>query len=662
MIRSLAPSQKGKRPLLSDISNDVTLSPTVPQVHHVKKKICRNIKDVQIPEYKAVTLSADNIQATQEVISEHEERVKKLLSKPFKIPIPGYQLSGRTLGTRLSGPRRPLHDPNEANALIVYSPPELSEHERLKIDQSKQLVHVVVDPLLCNILRPHQREGVKFMYECVTGQRIEGAYGCIMADEMGLGKTLQCITLMWTLLKQGPEAKPLIEKAIIVAPSSLVKNWYNEIFKWLKNRVQPLAIDGGNKADIDAKLTGFMKTYGRRCANPILIISYETFRLHAHVLHQDEVGLVLCDEGHRLKNSENQTYQALMNLKAKRRVLLSGTPIQNDLLEYFSLVHFVNQGLLGTAQEFRKKFEIPILRGQDAAATDTERKLAQERLSELVTLVNKCLIRRTSALLSKYLPLKHELVVCIKMGKLQTDLYKNFIQSDSIKKSMEENSDGSKKGKSLSALSAITLLKKLCNHPDLVYEKILQQSDGFENAAKLMPPNYSTNSKAGGCGLNLIGANRLVMFDPDWNPANDDQAMARVWRDGQKKPCFVYRFLCTGTIEEKIFQRQAHKKALSSTVVDQEEDVARHFTLNDLRDLFKLEENTISDTHAKFKCKRCVNGVEVKGPPVQSDCNSDLSDWRHAHNPRNLPDLSLRQCWSSGISFVFHHRSHEQVK
>ncbi|CAL7937848.1 unnamed protein product [Xylocopa violacea] len=745
MIRSLAPSQRGKRPLLTDISNNVGLTPVVSPISQAKKKVCRNVKTVQIPEYKAVTLSADDVQATQEVISEHEERVKKLLSKPFKIPIPGYQLSGRYLGIRLSGPRRPLHDPDEANALIVYSPPELSEHEKLKVDLCNQLVHVVVDPLLCNILRPHQREGVKFMYECVTGKRIEGAYGCIMADEMGLGKTLQCITLLWTLLKQGPEAKPLIEKAIIVAPSSLVKNWYNEIFKWLKNRVQPLAIDGGNKADIDRKLTGFMKTYGRRCVNPILIISYETFRLHAHVLHQDEVGLVLCDEGHRLKNSENQTYQALINLKAKRRVLLSGTPIQNDLLEYFSLVHFVNQGLLGTAQEFRKKFEIPILRGQDAAATDAERKLAQERLTELVTIVNKCLIRRTSALLSKYLPLKYELVVCIRMGQLQTDLYKSFIQSDSIRRSMEENCESSKKGKSLSALSAITLLKKLCNHPDLVYDKILEKSDGFENAAKLIPTNYSTkeilpelsgklmvldcllasiktttndkivlvsnytqtldlfeklchkrsynyvrldgtmtikkrskvvdkfndpnsndfifmlSSKAGGCGLNLIGANRLVMFDPDWNPANDDQAMARVWRDGQKKPCFVYRFLCTGTIEEKIFQRQAHKKALSSTVVDQEEDVARHFTLNDLRDLFKLEENTVSDTHSKFKCKRCVNGIEVKGPSEQSDCNSDLSDWRHAHNPRNLPDVPLRQCWSSGISFVFHHRSHEQV-
>ncbi len=110
---------------------------------------------------------------------------------------------------------------------------------------------------------------------------------------------------------------------------------------------------------------------------------------------------------------------------------------------------------------------------------------------------------------------------------------------------------------------------------------------------------FMLSSKAGGCGLNLIGANRLVMFDPDWNPANDEQAMARVWRDGQRKRCFVYRLLAAGTIEEKIFQRQAHKKALSSCVVDREEDVAKHFSMADLRDLFKLERDTVSDTHDK---------------------------------------------------------------
>ena len=147
-------------------------------------------------------------------------------------------------------------------------------------------------------------------------------------------------------------------------------------------------------------------------------------------------------------------------------------------------------------KNFEKNSRYQFLRGQDAAATDTERKLAQERLAELVSIVNKCLIRRTSALLSKYLPLKYELVVCIRMGKLQTDLYNSFIQSDSVRKSMEENSANSKKGKSFSTLAAITLLKKLCCHPDLVYDKILEKSDGFENAAKLMPPNYNTKRKS----------------------------------------------------------------------------------------------------------------------------------------------------------------------
>ncbi len=132
-----------------------------------------------------------------------EALIRRLLNKPFKIPIPNYSPSsyGRSLGLKRSGARQPLHDPFEPNALVLYEPPELTEHDKLKTDMSKVPVHVVVDPLLCKVLRPHQREGVQFMYECVTGVRIPESYGCIMADEMGLGKTLQCITLLWTLLK-----------------------------------------------------------------------------------------------------------------------------------------------------------------------------------------------------------------------------------------------------------------------------------------------------------------------------------------------------------------------------------------------------------------------------------------------------------------------------
>ncbi|XP_074029572.1 DNA repair and recombination protein RAD54-like okr isoform X2 [Leptinotarsa decemlineata] len=726
MRRSLAPSQKLSKNSPQTNKNEIFTSlPT--------KRTRERSKDEKSAK-RAPLAQVDN-QIIH--ISDHELLIKKL-SRPFKCPIPNYEGSNstRNLGIRRPQVKRALYDPNMPNALVLYAPPELTEHDKMKKKDGTVLVHVVVDPLLGNILRPHQREGVKFMYDCVTGIQIPGSHGCIMADEMGLGKTLQCITLLWTLVRQGPEAKPTIDKGIIVCPSSLVKNWSNEIDKWLKGRLQSMIMDGG--PDAKKKLTQFMQGQGRT-AIPVLIISYETFRMHAEILHKSEIGLVLCDEGHRLKNCENQTYRALMGLKAKRRVLLSGTPIQNDLTEYFSLIHFVNEGLLGSASEFKKKFENYILKGQDSMATDLERQHASERLLELTTIVNKCLIRRTSSLLTKYLPVKFEMIIICQLTPLQKQLYLNYINSESIKRSVVNNEDAKA---TLSSLASITTLKKLCNHPDLVLDKILEGAEGFEKSSNLLPPkngendvrpelsgklmlldfflanlkaNYSDkivlvsnytqtldlferlckrrgylyvrldgtmsikkrakvvenfnnpeskefifmlSSKAGGCGLNLIGANRLIMFDPDWNPANDDQAMARVWRDGQQKPCYIYRFLAAGSIEEKIFQRQAHKKALSSTVVDMNEETARHFSVAELRDLFRLE-NTESDTHQKLKCKRCLNKIQIKNPPEEADCTNDLSLWYHSWDKKGLADMVLKQIWdlSKYISFVFHQKS-----
>jgi DNA repair and recombination protein RAD54 and RAD54-like protein len=149
-----------------------------------KKRSCRETK-----ENKLAAASEPPVKLS---LTDHEEMIRKILTKPFKVPIPGYipEFTNRSLGMKRKPIRRALHDPNVCNALVLFTPPELSEHDRLKVDNSKIKVHVVVDPVLGNILRPHQREGVKFMYECVTG--VKGEFkGCIMADEMGKSVSLE---------------------------------------------------------------------------------------------------------------------------------------------------------------------------------------------------------------------------------------------------------------------------------------------------------------------------------------------------------------------------------------------------------------------------------------------------------------------------------------
>ncbi|KAF2147051.1 uncharacterized protein K452DRAFT_240179 [Aplosporella prunicola CBS 121167] len=672
---------------------------------------------------------------------------------------------------------KPLHDPAGEFAIVLYDPtvddkpvtpleegekktdepepPKLDAplvHKSLadilglkkKVDERPK-VPVVIDPRLAKVLRPHQVEGVRFLYRCTTGLVDPKANGCIMADEMGLGKTLQCIALMWTLIKQSPEAgKSTIQKCVIACPSSLVRNWANELVKWLgKDAITPFAIDGkASKEELTQQLRQWSIASGRAVVRPVLIVSYETLRLNVEELKNTPIGLLLCDEGHRLKNDESQTFTALNNLNVQKRVILSGTPIQNDLSEYFALLNFANPNYLGTKNEFRKRFELPILRGRDANGTDKDRKLGDERLSELLTLVNKFIIRRTNDILSKYLPVKYEHVVFCNLAPFQKDLYNLFIQSPEIRQLL--------RGKGSQPLKAINILKKLCNHPDLldlpsdlpgsescfpddfvpkdargrdrdvkswysgkmmVLDRMLARIRQDTNDKIVLISNYTQtldvfdklcrsrgygclrldgtmnvnkrqklvdkfndpeggefvfllSSKAGGCGLNLIGANRLVLFDPDWNPAADQQALARVWRDGQKKDCFVYRFIATGTIEEKIFQRQSHKSALSSCVVDSAEDVERHFSIDSLRELFQYQPNTTSDTHDTFKCKRCRSDgrQHIKAPAM---LYGDTSSWNHFVNDGDegpmakIQDLLLRQeTAEKAVSAVFQYISH----
>ncbi|KAK5667392.1 hypothetical protein BDV3_007212 [Batrachochytrium dendrobatidis] len=699
-----------------------------------------------------------------------QDAIQAMIVKPFKVPTLAKSTknfgsgvrSGTTLGVRrktniLSGP---LHDPTEPDAVILYEPKViLSEAAKLEALKSTAIggkgpvgeVHVVVDPLLGRVLRPHQIEGVQFLYNCTTGEQVAGAFGCIMADEMGLGKTLQCIALLWTLLRQSPiPGKPWIEKAIIACPSSLVKNWANELKKWLgENRVRPYSCDNkGTKEQTTKDIEQFVAAKGRGVVNPVLIVSYETLRIYTPILVKTEIGLLLCDEGHRLKNGDSLTYTSLNQLKAKRRVILSGTPIQNDLTEYFSLLSFAIPDVLGSEADFRKKFELPILRGRDADASDKDRKTSEERLGELLTTANKFIIRRTAELLTKYLPVKYEYVVFCKLSEMQATIYRHFSKQEMNKLAAKERGEkpekGGKKGGGSSSLQAITTLKKLVNHPILLnrddmedswipkefsfkecqpeysgkmylLERMLCQMHAQSSDKIVLISNYTQtldaiekmcrvrkwqlcrldgtmtiqkrqklvdrfndptqpefifllSSKAGGCGINLIGANRLILTDPDWNPANDAQALARVWRDGQTKVCFIYRFIATGTIEEKIFQRQAHKQSLSSCVVDEEQDVERHFSLEALRQLFQYNDQTMSDTHDAFKCKRCRGGKQMIKPPegvINTGATAaDTSTWNHYSGLElnKVYDHLLReQGLSTGVlTYVFQNKSHDK--
>jgi DNA repair and recombination protein RAD54B len=527
---------------------------------------------------------------------------------------------------------RPLFDPATVPNALVLNP-----------RRGPAEVAVVADPAIARVLRPHQREGLSFMYECVMGLREGlGGTGCVLADEMGLGKTIQTIALIWTLLKQGPEGRPAIKRAVIVCPSSLVENWRAEVRKWLGDeRLRTMAVEAGGAAE--SSLSDFEHGY-----KPVLVISYEMFRKWGDKIAAiKSIGLVVCDEGHRLKNDKIKTSQALSALPTARRVVLTGTPVQNHLDEFFCMVEFCNPGVFGTPQSFRRVFADPIEAGRVAGAPEAARALSEARSEELLRITRGFLLRRTADIMAMYLPPKTEAVVFCRPTEQEKRAYREVSSAYLGPYATSAGTD---------ALAAIQALRRVCSD-DLRTSKlallagllgnIRAQSadrvvlvststraldlvgtlldglglthvrlDGSTPADKRMAlvdafnrrgsPTFAflLSAKAGGVGLNLVGANRLVLLDPDWNPSTDLQAMARVHRDGQTKPVVIYRLLTTGTIEEKIFQRQIKKVGLSDRVVD--DDSASNpgsssFTLAELRDLFRLREDTDSDTYELLK-------------------------------------------------------------
>ncbi|KAJ6403541.1 hypothetical protein OIU84_015450 [Salix udensis] len=410
------------------------------------------------------------------------------------------------------------------------------------------------------------------------------------------------------------------------------------------------------------------------------------------------------------------------------------------------MVNFTNPGVLGDAAYFRRYYETPIICGREPTATEEEKQLGGERSGELSAKVNQFILRRTNALLSNHLPPKIVEVVCCKLTPLQAEL----------------NGQSLKRQRKSKILAYITALKKLCNHPKLIFDTIKNGSpgtSGFEDCMRFFPPgmfsgrsgswtggdgawvelsgkmhvlarllahlrlrtddrivlvsNYTQtldlfaqlclkrqklvnqfndptkdqfvfllSSKAGGCGLNLIGGNRL--------------AAARVWRDGQKKRVYIYRFLSTGTIEEKVYQRQMSKEGLQKVIQNEQNDSlaaqGNFLSTEDLRDLFTFQENVRSEIHVKMNCARCLfsdgklEGIgdvdestyenympnqevfDIGGFAALAGCldklkssekqvgtplEEDLGSWGHHFHSTSVPDSILQASAGDEVSFVF---------
>jgi DNA repair and recombination protein RAD54B len=626
-----------------------------------KAQLPTPIRTAKLPDSRKVLMEKKLNVEKKEIPAKSFYASANKTAATFKTPL----LKTSILPPKIGGGSQPRYAPDAPGALVMKRP--------RYCPKGKDIVDVVVDPFLSQHLRDHQREGVKFLYECVMGMRDFNGQGALLADEMGLGKTLQTIALIWTLLKQNPVYGPegVIKKALIVCPVTLITNWKKEFQKWLGNeRIGVLVAD-----DKKVRLTDF--THGKSYS--VMIIGYEKLRSVQDELRRGAgIDLVVADEGHRLKTAQNKSAQAIKALNTDRRIILSGTPMQNDLSEFFEMVDFCNPGLLGKYNTFKKEFEIPITKSRQPGASVRDIEKGTARGEELSTLTKPFILRRTAEVLSKYLPSKTEYVLFCNPTQAQIQVYQHVLESSVF---------GSMIGNTECKLQLITMLKKICNAPSLLV-KAEEEASGNTKMAQLLEvipaellrkspvkasskfrvldqlirylskettekivlvSNYTAtldilgqhltslslpflrldgstpasrrqelvdtfnktsasknfafllSAKSGGTGLNLIGASRLVLFDVDWNPAVDLQAMARIHRDGQKRPVKIYRMLMAGGMDEKIYQRQVSKTGLADSVVDGKKNEGS-FSPEELRDLFRLATNPGCQTHDLLGC------------------------------------------------------------
>ncbi|KAI2612594.1 SNF2 family N-terminal domain-containing protein [Hypoxylon fragiforme] len=523
-------------------------------------------------------------------------------------------------------------------------------------------------------LYDYQKTGVQWLSELYHNN-----VGGIVGDEMGLGKTIQIIAFIAAL----HHSKRLEKPVIVVAPATVLKQWANEFHRWWPPlRVSILHSSGSGMLNVKAEGRieeddeAWDEIYGERQVSKaakkivdrvvehghVLVTTYAGLQTYGQVLTPVEWSYAVLDEGHMIRNPNSAVTVYCKELRTPNRVILSGTPMQNNLIELWSLFDFIYPMRLGTLVDFRNQFEIPIRQGGYANAGNLQIMTAQKCAEVLKDTISPYLIQRLKVDVAADLPKKTEQVLFCSLTRPQQEAYETFLQS----KEMEAVVSGKR-----NALFGIDILRKICNHPDLISASLkikkdyhwgsakksgkmqvvkallqtwkrfkhktllfcqgVQMLDVLESFVKRLgyikylrmdggtaikgrqslvdqfnnDPDidvFLLTTKVGGLGVNLTGANRVIIFDPDWNPSTDAQARERAWRLGQKKEVTIYRLMTAGTIEEKMYHRQIYKQFLSNKVLKDPKQLAT-FQMNDLHDLFKLETpgDGVTETGKLFK-------------------------------------------------------------
>jgi non-specific serine/threonine protein kinase len=489
-----------------------------------------------------------------------------------------------------------------------------------------------IDPLATppgfgGVLRPYQERGLSWLAFCGAL-----ALGACLADDMGLGKTAQLLALLVAERSGGTPRPPA---TLVVCPMSLVGNWQREAARFAPD----LAVHVHHGSD---RLSG-AEFAGAVAAADLVLTTYSLVARDLETLRAVAWGRVVVDEAQNIKNSATRQAQAVRSLPASTRVALTGTPVENRLTELWSIMEFLNPGLLGSERVFRENFALPIERDGDEDKADLLRQVT-----------GPFVLRRlkTDKSIIADLPDKIEMKVFCNLTREQATLYQAVV--DDMMRRIQSSEGIERRGL---VLAAMMKLKQVCNHPaqflrdgsrldgrsgklartaEILEEVIaegeralvftqfaemgalltpyLEQTLGHEilwlhggttrkTREEMIgrfqspdgPPVFLLSIKAGGTGLNLTAAAHVIHFDRWWNPAVEDQATDRAFRIGQTKNVQVRKLVCVGTLEERIDAMIDHKRALAERIVGTGERWITELSTDALREILSLTADAVAE-------------------------------------------------------------------